>query len=142
MNQRTRRHCYRCGHVSVPRVLPAPSLCPMQEPVPLVPKSPRPTYGGGLGITEVIGSNRRKVRELSRRHGGTNVRVFGSVARREASAESDIDIVIDRIPGRRFRRVDLSLALTRLLRRRVDIVAEDQIYWLIQPSVVTEAVPL
>ena len=101
-----------------------------------------PSYGGGLGITDVIGRNRQRVLDLARRHGATNLRAFGSVARKQATPTSDIDIVVDRIPGRRFRRLDLALSLARLLGRKVDVVAEDGLYWLIQPRVVVEAVPL
>ena len=70
------------------------------------------------------------------------MRIFGSVARKEATAESDVDILIDRAEGRRFRQLALALALAETLQRKVDLAVEDDLFWLIQPQVVTEAVPL
>ena len=51
------------------------------------------------------GIDRLRVRRLeilgcARSHGASNVRVFGSVARREAAADSDIDLLVEMEPGR------------------------------------------
>lgn len=46
----------------------------------------------GLGIDDIIGDKREAVLELARKHGGFNVRVFGSVARGEARPDSDVDL--------------------------------------------------
>lgn len=73
--------------------------------------------------------------------GATNVRVFGSVARKQATAASDVDFLVDPV-RRRYRPVDLGLALKKLLDRRVDVVTERGLPWYIQPNVVVEAVPL
>jgi hypothetical protein len=72
----------------------------------------------------------------------TNVRVFGSVSRKQATAHSDVDLLVDRIPGRRIKWIDLALDLRRELGRPVEIVAEDNLFWLVQPRVISEAVPL
>jgi uncharacterized protein len=82
------------------------------------------------------------VLRLARRYGATNVRVFGSVARSEATVDSDIDLLVDPIREGEFRPIDLALALTRALGRRVDLVRERSLVWLVQPQVVAEAVPL
>jgi predicted nucleotidyltransferase len=84
---------------------------------------------------------RANVLRRARRYGAANVRVFGSVGRQAASSESDLDLLVDPVPGR-FRRLELSLSLRRLLGRRVDIVTEESLPWLIQPQVIAEAVPL
>ncbi|MCI4326006.1 MAG: nucleotidyltransferase domain-containing protein [Thermoplasmata archaeon] len=101
-----------------------------------------PTRGSGLGIEDVIGSKRKEVLRLARRYGATNVRVFGSVARREAASESDLDLLVDPAEDGEFRPIDLALALQRTLGRPVDIVRERSLVWLLQPQVVAEAVPL
>lgn len=44
-----------------------------------------------MGIAEVVGSKRDYVLALARKHGATNVRIFGSLARGEADEASDID---------------------------------------------------
>ncbi|EQD73978.1 DNA polymerase beta domain protein region [mine drainage metagenome] len=79
---------------------------------------------------------------LARSYGAENVRVFGSVARREATPNSDVDIVVDPIRPDRYRPIDLALALRKALGRPVDLVSERSLHWLIQPKVLAEAVPL
>ncbi|MCI4326405.1 MAG: nucleotidyltransferase domain-containing protein [Thermoplasmata archaeon] len=82
------------------------------------------------------------VLRLARRYGATNVRVFGSVARHGASHDSDIDLLVDPIREESYRPIDLALSLTAALGRRVDLVRERSLVWLVQPQVVAEAVPL
>jgi uncharacterized protein len=43
---------------------------------------------------------RADVYAVARRHGVSNIRVFGSVARAEADDASDVDLLVDRAPGR------------------------------------------
>ena len=45
-------------------------------------------------------SSRVKILDLAGRHGTHNVRVFGSVARGDCSASSDVDLLVDLEPGR------------------------------------------
>lgn len=45
----------------------------------------------GLGINEPLHDRRSQILAIAARHGAYNVRVFGSVARGEATEESDID---------------------------------------------------
>ncbi len=41
-----------------------------------------------------------QIRELGVRYGIRNIRVFGSFARGEARAESDVDLLVEYVPGR------------------------------------------
>ena len=100
-----------------------------------------PTYGSGLGIDQVVGDRRAQVLRLAERYGAEEVRVFGSVARREATLASDVDILVAPA-GPRFDPVTLSIKLEQVLGRSVDLVSEDALHWFIQPQVVAEAVPL
>ena len=43
---------------------------------------------------------RREILDLAARHGASNVRVFGSVARGDDRPDSDIDLLVDVEPGR------------------------------------------
>jgi uncharacterized protein len=71
------------------------------------------------------------------------VRVFGSVARGEADAESDIDLLVDVEPGRTlFDLSELLLDLQELLGHNVDIVTEKGLHSRIRQRVLKEAVPL
>ena len=69
---------------------------------------------------------RKHVEQIERivaAHGGRNVRVFGSVARREAGPESDVDLIVDVEPGTGLFEVGaMEDELARLLGRSVDVV--------------------
>ncbi len=45
--------------------------------------------------SEIIDKYRNDLRTIAHRHGVTNVRVFGSVARQEDHEDSDIDLLVD-----------------------------------------------
>jgi uncharacterized protein len=49
--------------------------------------------------SEVLEKNREAIREATRRFNAANPRVFGSVARGEDRADSDLDILVDALPG-------------------------------------------
>lgn len=49
--------------------------------------------------SEVLEKNREAIREATRRFNATNPRVFGSVARGEDRPDSDLDILVDTLPG-------------------------------------------
>jgi hypothetical protein len=70
-----------------------------------VPKVRVPTCGSGLGIEDVIGKRGDAVLSLAKRYGASNVRVFGSVARREATKDSDVDIPVDPVRHGKYRLV-------------------------------------
>jgi uncharacterized protein len=45
----------------------------------------------GLGIQDLLTSKRSQILAIAEQHGAYNVRVFGSVARGEATIDSDVD---------------------------------------------------
>jgi len=135
-------HCYRCGYSWFPRRTRVRICAHCKSPYFDIPKVRVPSYGGGLGIDDVIGANGPAVLRIARQYGAENVRVFGSVARRRGTDRSDLDLLVDPIPHRTFRQVDLALRLTRLLGRPVDVVSESGLDWFLQSTVVSEAVPL
>lgn len=49
--------------------------------------------------SEVLENNRQAIRDVTGRFNATNPRVFGSVARGEDGADSDLDILVDALPG-------------------------------------------
>lgn len=80
---------------------------------------------------------------MARKYGAKRVRIFGSVRRRTASRRSDIDLLVDDLPGASVLDVArLEVELSRLLGRSVDVVEEASLPWSIRPQVLTEAVPL
>jgi predicted nucleotidyltransferase len=46
-------------------------------------------------------ARREEILRVAARHGASNVRVFGSVARGEADAKSDVDFLVDIVTDRR-----------------------------------------
>jgi uncharacterized protein len=72
-----------------------------------------------------------------------NPRVFGSVARSEASARSDIDFLVDFDEGASvYDHVALLSDLQKIFRRRVDVTEPSGLHWLVRPQVLFEAVPV
>ena len=96
-----------------------------------------------MTLDELVKEKREDILKLAAKHGARNVRVFGSVARGEAGPESDIDLLVDMEPGRSL--LDLGglwSDLNELLGRKVDIVTEKSIYWLLRRRILKEARPL
>ena len=97
-----------------------------------------------LWIQELLKQQRSQIIALAEKHGAYNVRVFGSVARGEATEDSDIDFLVDYdlekitpwFPG------GLLLDLEQLLNRQVDIVTVDMLKERIRDRILLEAVRL
>jgi len=86
---------------------------------------------------------REEILRVAAQHGAHNVRVFGSVARGEAGEESDIDLLVDMEPGRSgLEQAELIFDFEALLERRVDVVTEAGLYWLLRRRILKEARPL
>ena len=69
--------------------------------------------------------------------------MFGSVARGEASPDSDIDLLVDYIPGHGgFAFVEFCEAVEKLLGRRVDVVTERSLPARIRDRVLAQALPI
>ncbi|MEM9948805.1 MAG: nucleotidyltransferase domain-containing protein [Cyanobacteria bacterium P01_D01_bin.36] len=99
----------------------------------------------GLGIETLLLPKKSQILEIAEKHGAFNIRVFGSVARGEATPNSDIDLLIDYDPSRRSAWFPAGLIqdLQTLLDRKVDIATlamlrEDRG----RDQVLAEAVPL
>lgn len=93
-------------------------------------------------VQDSLREKREEVLRLAARYGAYNVRVFGSVARQEANAGSDIDLLVDLKPECGLEYVALWQELQDLLGREVDLVTEASLHWYIRDQVLKEAVPL
>jgi len=88
-------------------------------------------------------AKREAILAIAAKHGATNVRVFGSVARDEATDTSDVDFLMDLRRDRGLLDyVGLILDLEGLLERSVDVGAPEQLHQIIRDRVLREAVPL
>ncbi len=96
-----------------------------------------------MSIEALLQEKRAEILRLAAQHGASNVRVFGSVARREADAESDVDFLVTLQPERSL--LDLGallMDLQDLLGREVDVVTEAGLRVRIRQRVLQEARPL
>lgn len=90
-----------------------------------------------------IRRHRRELLAVARRHGACNVRVFGSAARGDAHADSDVDLLVELEPGRTL--LDL-VALRRdasaVLGRPADVFTADMLRDAVREEAERDAVPV
>jgi uncharacterized protein len=96
-----------------------------------------------MGLEDQLKEKREEILRVAASHGARNVRIFGSVARGEADETSDIDFLVDMESDRSLLDVAALLAdLRELLGRKVDVVSEKGLYWLLKRRILKEAKPL
>lgn len=96
-----------------------------------------------MKLEELLREKRDEILRICAKHGARNVRVFGSVARGEAGEDSDVDFLVEFEPGRSLLdQASLVLDLEELLGRKVDVVTERGLYWLLRRRILKEARPL
>ena len=91
----------------------------------------------------LLKNRRAQILAIAAQHGAHNVRIFGSVARGEARADSDIDFLVDLEKGRSL--LDLGgllMDLQDFLGCKVDVATEKGLRTRIRDRVLREAVPL
>ena len=90
--------------------------------------------------SKVLEEKRDQILRIASRHGAHNIRVFGSVARGDADESSDIDLLVDFEPDRSLLdHAAFVLDLEELLGRKVDVVTEKGVYWLLRLRILKEA---
>ena len=86
---------------------------------------------------------RERILALAREHRARQIYVFGSLARDEMRAESDIDFLVDFEDGYALRdQIRLTLGLEDLLNRRVDVIDRECLREELRESILAEARPL
>jgi predicted nucleotidyltransferase len=94
-------------------------------------------------LKEII-KQRENILALSNKYGARRIRVFGSVARGDDAADSDIDFLVDFPRGYDLflQRIPLAEQLQGLLNRTVDLVPEHELTPYIRDRVLSEAIDL
>ena len=96
-----------------------------------------------MTVTELVQQKSEDIKRIAAAHGAYNVRVFGSVARREAGANSDVDLLIDiGSTTSAWFPAGLILDLEELLGHRVEVVTENGLHRTLRDRVLREAVAL
>ena len=87
--------------------------------------------------------HRGEIMDLARKYGASDIRIFGSVARGDATENSDLDLLIRLEPGRSLLdQGGLLMDLRDLLGMKVDVIDEDALSGRFGERVRLEAVPL
>ena len=97
----------------------------------------------GTPLLTDLRSRREEILSAARARGASRVRVFGSVARGDASEVSDVDFLVDLEEGRSL--LDLGgllMDLQELLGRDVDVVTEAGLRTRVGERVLADAVDL
>lgn len=97
---------------------------------------------GKKNISNSLSSIKKKALPILRRHHVKRAGIFGSFARGEATAKSDVDFLIE-YRGRKkslFDLVELKADLEEILNRKVDLITYRSIYWRLREGILAEQV--
>ncbi len=95
-----------------------------------------------MSVADQLRDRREEILRVAAKHGAANVFLFGSVARGEETADSDVDLLVDVagdptpwFPG------GLVANLEDLLGRRIQVIVRRSLSPLIRESVLKDASP-
>ena len=92
---------------------------------------------------ELLKEKRADILSMAAKYGARNVRIFGSMARGEADAQSDIDFLVEMEPGRSLLDLGgLQAELEALFGCPVDVVTDKGLKARIRGRVLAQAVPV
>ena len=96
-----------------------------------------------MNAAALLAEKRADILRIVAKYGARHIRVFGSVARGEADAQSDVDFLVDLDAGRSLLDLGgLQYELESLLDRPVDVVTERGLKARMRDRALQEAVPV
>jgi predicted nucleotidyltransferase len=94
-------------------------------------------------LFQLIQDKKNEIKAIATKHGAYNIRVFGSVARKEFTKDSDIDFLVNFNPKTSLLDwCSLRLDLEDLLGTRVDVASEKTLKSALKEKVLAEAIDL
>ena len=91
----------------------------------------------------LIEEHRREIVEMAEKRGLSNIRVFGSMARGDATDSSDVDLLVTAGPNTSgFDVGGLLMDVQELVGRKVDVVIDRSIHPSVEKGILDEAVEL
>jgi predicted nucleotidyltransferase len=94
-------------------------------------------------LRQLVESRREEIKAIVARHHGRSVSIFGSVARGDEQAGSDIDFLVELAPGTRpFELLAIGVELEEALGVKVDVGTPDSLREHLQGEALAEAVRL
>jgi predicted nucleotidyltransferase len=91
----------------------------------------------------LLETHRTQLRSLAARHGLSSVRVFGSMARNDATSSSDVDLLVEsKTPVSGFSLGAMLMDAQDLLGRKVDIVTIQALHPLMRERALRESVQI
>ena len=96
--------------------------------------------GKMVTLDNLRAERREEILELAKRRGAHSLRVFGSVARGEATENSDLDLLVAWEPGRSLMdHAGLVEDLQELLGVKVHVGTEKSLHWYVRDQILREA---
>lgn len=96
-----------------------------------------------ISLLERVHRHRTEIAEIAARYRASNARVFGSVARGESTAESDIDLLFDfDDQASLFDQFRLQRALSALLTVKVDVASSRGLKPRVREALLSAAIPV
>jgi predicted nucleotidyltransferase len=96
-----------------------------------------------MSTLRILQDNRTEILALAAKHGASNVRLFGSVARGEDREESDVDFLVDMQETRSlFDLIGLQQDIEKVIGRKVDVLTSNGINRYLKDRILGEAAPL
>ncbi len=89
-----------------------------------------------------IHEHRDEILKVAAKYRAYNVRIFGSQARGDETAESDVDLLVDFEEPNLLDRIGMKQDLEALLGIRVDLLTEENLHPAFREQILAEAKPL
>lgn len=93
-----------------------------------------------MPVISEIENRREQIIGIASRYRINNIKVFGSAVRKEETPDSDIDFLVDcKEECSLFDLIALKDELENILNRKVDVVTEKSIHWILKDRILKEA---